>query len=33
VALGDDKFWIIERNNRGVGVGATLARPVVARRR
>jgi hypothetical protein len=27
VALGDDKFWIIERNNRGVGVGATLASP------
>jgi hypothetical protein len=27
VALGDDKFWILERNNRGVGVGATLASP------
>lgn len=25
VALGDDKFLIEERNNRGVGVGATLA--------
>ena len=25
VALGNDRFLIIERNNRGVGVGATLA--------
>ena len=25
VALGNDKFLILERNNRGVGVGATLA--------
>jgi hypothetical protein len=25
VALGNDKFMIIERNNRGIGVGATLA--------
>lgn len=25
VALGDDKFLVIERNNRGIGVGATLA--------
>ena len=25
VALGDDKFLVLERNNRGVGVGATLA--------
>lgn len=25
VALGNDKFMILERNNRGVGVGATLA--------
>ncbi len=24
VALGDDKFLILERNNRGVGIGATL---------
>lgn len=27
VALGNDKFMLIERNNRGVGVGATLAAP------
>jgi len=27
VALGNDKFMILERNNRGVGVGATLASP------
>ncbi len=26
-ALGNDKFLVIERNNRGVGVGATLASP------
>ena len=25
VALGNDRFMILERNNRGVGVGATLA--------
>jgi hypothetical protein len=25
VALGNDKFLVIERNNRGVGIGATLA--------
>lgn len=25
VALGNDKFLVIERNNRGIGVGATLA--------
>jgi hypothetical protein len=25
VALGNDKFLVLERNNRGVGVGATLA--------
>ena len=25
VALGNDKFLILERNNRGVGIGATLA--------
>ncbi len=25
VALGSDKFLILERNNRGVGIGATLA--------
>lgn len=25
VALGNDKFMILERNNRGIGVGATLA--------
>ena len=25
VALGNDKFLILERNNRGIGVGATLA--------
>jgi hypothetical protein len=25
VALGNDKFMVLERNNRGVGVGATLA--------
>src|SRR5207253_7457819 len=24
VALGNDKFLVLERNNRGVGVGATL---------
>ena len=24
VALGDDKFLVLERNNRGIGVGATL---------
>jgi len=27
VALGNDRFMILERNNRGVGVGATLASP------
>ena len=27
VALGNDKFLVLERNNRGVGVGATLASP------
>ena len=27
VALGNDKFMILERNNRGIGVGATLASP------
>ena len=27
VALGNDKFMILERNNRGVGVGAALASP------
>lgn len=27
VALGNDKFLVLERNNRGVGVGATLATP------
>jgi len=27
VALGNDKFLVLERNNRGVGVGATLAAP------
>lgn len=27
VALGNDKFMILERNNRGVGVGATVATP------
>lgn len=27
VALGDDKFMVLERNNRGIGVGATLASP------
>jgi hypothetical protein len=27
VALGNDKFLVIERNNRGVGVGANLANP------
>ena len=27
VALGDDKFLVLERNNRGIGVGATLASP------
>ncbi len=27
VALGNDKFLILERNNRGIGVGATLASP------
>ncbi len=27
VALGDDRFLVIERNNRGIGVGATLASP------
>jgi hypothetical protein len=27
VALGNDKFLVLERNNRGVGVGATLANP------
>lgn len=27
VALGDDKFLVLERNNRGIGVGATLANP------
>jgi hypothetical protein len=25
VALGDDKFLVLERNNRGIGAGATLA--------
>jgi hypothetical protein len=25
VALGNDKFLILERNNRGIGIGATLA--------
>ncbi len=25
VALGDDKFLVLERNNRGIGTGATLA--------
>lgn len=27
VALGDDKFMVLERNNRGVGVGAAVASP------
>ncbi|MEK8052068.1 esterase-like activity of phytase family protein [Ideonella sp. DXS22W] len=27
VALGNDKFMVLERNNRGVGVGATVASP------
>jgi hypothetical protein len=27
VALGDDRFLVLERNNRGLGVGATLANP------
>jgi hypothetical protein len=27
VALGGDKFLVLERNNRGIGVGATLANP------
>jgi len=27
VALGNDKFMVLERNNRGVDVGATLASP------
>jgi hypothetical protein len=27
LALGADKFLVIERNNRGIGVGATLASP------
>lgn len=27
VALGNDRFMILERNNRGIGVGATLASP------
>ena len=27
VALGNDKFLILERNNRGIGIGATLANP------
>lgn len=27
VALGNDRFMILERNNRGIGVGATLANP------
>ena len=27
VALGNDRFMILERNNRGLGVGATLASP------
>ena len=27
VALGNDKFMILERNNRGIGVGATLPSP------
>lgn len=27
VALGEDRFLVLERNNRGLGVGATLAGP------
>jgi len=27
VALGNDKFLVLERNNRGIGVGATLTSP------
>ena len=27
VALGDDRFMILERNNRGVGIGANVASP------
>lgn len=27
VALNDREFWVLERNNRGVGAGATLATP------
>lgn len=27
VALGDERFLVLERNNRGIGVGATLASP------
>ena len=27
VALGNDKFLVLERNNRGIGVGATIASP------
>ena len=27
VALGNDRFLVLERNNRGVGVGATVASP------
>ncbi|WP_309669180.1 esterase-like activity of phytase family protein [Gemmatimonas sp.] len=27
VALGNDKFLVLERNNRGIGTGATLASP------
>lgn len=27
VALGNDRFLVLERNNRGIGVGATLASP------
>ena len=27
MALGNDKFMVLERNNRGVGVGATVASP------
>ncbi len=27
VALGNDRFMILERNNRGIGIGATLAGP------
>ena len=27
VALGDDKFLVLERNNRGIGIGSTLGSP------